>query len=368
MSKTLELIGQIGQWGVSMEFVKYMMSDLGSGPVTVKCTSLGGNLSHALKIKEIFETHGDVTIDYVGFNASAATIIGHGAVKSRIREDSFYLIHKPSVWVDAWGNMNEDDLQKTIEDLTAQKKDAEVFTLAIAQDYVNNRGIEFKKVMELMKESRWLSAKEAVDLGLVDELIPVKQKEKFAVSNEIVANMKAMHLPVPDLNNPDSVSITAEMVQSLDENEKKNIFSHLKEFFSPKNKIEMNKDFQQINTLLKVEGFEEKDGNVSLSIDQLKSIEAHFKTLADNAEKATTAQNELKSVVDMLDNLDSTVKAAADATAKVEAIKVKLAARPAVVPENPQGGSSNPANVEDEVDWETINSLPHNQAVDKEII
>ena len=362
MSKTLDLIGQIGQWGVSMEFVKYMMSDLGSGPVTVKCTSLGGNLHHALKIKEIFESHGDVTIEYVGFNASAATIIGHGAVKSRIREDAFYLVHKPMVWIDAWGNMNEDQLQATIDELTAQKKDAEVFTLAIAQDYVSNRGIDFKTVMDLMKESRWLSAKEAVDLGLVDELIPVKQKEKVSVSNEVVANMKAMQLPIPEVKQ--KLNITFDLVASLDENEKKNIFSQLKEFFTPKNKVEMKKDFQQINALLQVEGIEEKDGNVSLSVDQIKSIEAQLKALAENADKATTATNELQSVIDLLDNLDPTVKAAADATAKVDAVKAKLAARPAVAPEAPQGNSSGPVNV-DETDWDTIDSLPHNVELEK---
>lgn len=368
MPKTLELIGEVGRWGISMQFVKTMMDDLGKGPIVVKCTSLGGDLNHALKIKEMFETHGDVTLEYVGFNASAATIIGHGAVKSRIREDSFYLIHKPSIWVDTWGNMNEDDLEQTINDLIAQKKEAEVFTLSVAQDYVKSRGIDFRTVMNLMKESRWLSAKEAVDLGLVDELVPVKSKEKVAVSNQTAAKMKALDLPVPVMNESDSVTITTEMVAKMDEKDKKNLFQILKDIFSPKNKIEMKKDFQQINTLLKVEGFEEKEGNVTVSVDQMQSLDTEIKTLTENAEKEIKVSNELKTVLDLLDNLDPTVKAAADAAAKVAALKAKLSARPGTTAENPQGNSSSPTEVKDETDWDTINNLPHNKIADAEII
>ncbi|HBB00721.1 MAG TPA: hypothetical protein DCZ19_06555 [Porphyromonadaceae bacterium] len=368
MAKTLELIGEVGRWGISMQFVKTMMDDLGKGPIVVKCTSLGGDLNHALKIKEMFETHGDVTLEYVGFNASAATIIGHGAVKSRIREDSFYLIHKPSIWVDAWGNMNEDDLDQTINDLIAQKKEAEVFTLSVAQDYVKSRGIDFKTVMNLMKESRWLSAKEAVELGLVDELVPVKTKEKVAVSNETAAKMKALDLPVPVMKETEPIEITTEMVNKMDEKDKKSLFQMLMDIFSPKNKTEMKKDFQQINTLLKVEGFEEKEGNVIVSIDQMKSLDAEIKTITENAAKVSEATNALQLVLDLLDDLDPTVKASADAAAKVAAVKAKLAARPAAAAENPQGGSSNPAEVKDETDWNTIDNLPHNKIADAEII
>jgi hypothetical protein len=72
-----------------------------------------------------FEDHGDVTVKYIGFNASAATIIGHGAKKTSFREDGLYLIHKPMVWVDIRGYYNEDELIRAIEDMKTQKKDAE---------------------------------------------------------------------------------------------------------------------------------------------------------------------------------------------------------------------------------------------------
>lgn len=219
-----------------------------------------------------------------------------------------------------------------------------------------------------MKESRWLSAKEAVELGLVDELVPVKTKEKVAVSNETAAKMKALDLPVPVMKETEPIEITTEMVNKMDEKDKKSLFQMLMDIFSPKNKTEMKKDFQQINTLLKVEGFEEKEGNVIVSIDQMKSLDAEIKTITENAAKASEAINELQSVLDLLDDLDPTVKASADAAAKVAAVKAKLAARPAAAAENPQGGSSNPAEVKDETDWSTIDNLPHNKIADAEII
>lgn len=379
MTKTLDLIGSFSRWEISMQYVQSMMKNLGAGPIVVKCTSLGGDLIHALKIKELFETHGDVTVEYIGFNASAATIVGHGAVKTRIREDAFYLIHKPSVWVDTWGNMNEDDLDQTIKDLQAQKKDAEVFTLSLAQDYVKSRGVDFKTVMDLMKESRWLSAQEAVDLKLVDEIIPVKSKEKTTISNEAVARMMALELPLPITS--ENVTVTSEMVSQLPENEKKNIFTMLANIFTPKNKLEMNKDLLKINALLGVEGFEEKDGNVTLSLEQITKIDNQLKTVAENAAKviepvtkvventtppvATPDNSEL---IGLLDALDPTVASAVDAKAKIEAIRAKLAERPTVAAVQPQGSSSKPVTVKDETDWNTINNLPHNQIADNEII
>jgi ATP-dependent protease ClpP protease subunit len=365
--RVIEITGYIEGYGFSMGYIRYLMDELGDGPITVKVTSYGGDVNHALKIKEMFSSHGDVTVEYIGLNASAATLIGHGAKKTVIHEDSLYLVHKPMVWVDSWGSMNEDELTAAIAELQAQKKDAETFTLVLAQDYVNSRGMKLKTVMDLMKEARWLSAKEAVELGLVDEILTTKNK-KPVITNRAVAIMKASGLPVPVLENTESKQ------DNLPDD--KSWMDKAREFFSPKNKIEMNKTFLCINQVLNIEGIEVSDNKVSMTVEQLTALNSKIETLIqsladantakDNAVSAQqTAENALSTLSGSLDDIDPTVKAAVDSTAKVAAIKVKLAGRPGVKPESPQGKSGDNDTQTNEVDQDLIDGLPHNKLADQ---
>jgi hypothetical protein len=66
-----------------------------------------------------------------------------------------------------------------------------------------------------------------------------------------------------------------------------------------------------------------------------------------------------------LDAIDPTVKAAVDAAAKVTAIQAKLAERPGTKVETPQGDSSKTGVPKDDADWDAINKLPHNRAMDE---
>ena len=366
--RVIQLIGGISNWGMSHAYIKYMMDELGAGPITIKCTSPGGDVNEALLMKALFESHGEVTVEYVGFNASAATIIGHGALKTSIREDSLYLIHKPSIWVDTWGRMNSDELAAAITELEGQKKDAEKITLMIAQDYVNSRGMEMSVVEKLMKESRWLTAKEAVDLGLVDELIPSKTK-KAVITNEALAMMNANGYPIPAID---------EEVEDNQETSKDGFIKSIINKISPKTPIKMNKEFVCINQLLAIDGVEEKDGKVTLTVDQLTAINARLQakdaevtnltTERDNANAAkTTAETNLTEFTNKVNQIDPSVAAAADSDAKVTAIKTKLAARPATAAVIPQGDSSANDHTTNEADFDTIDSLAHNQAADKEL-
>jgi ATP-dependent protease ClpP protease subunit len=365
-NRVIEINGDIGGYSYSMGYVRYLVKELGEGPIIVKVTSYGGDMNHALKIKNIFSEHGDITVEYVGLNASAATLIGHGAKKTLIYEDGLYLIHKPMVWVDTWGFKNEDELTQAIEEMRAQKKDAETMTLTLVQDYVKSRGMDVKTVMDLMKEARWLSAREAVELGLVDELIPTKGK-KPVINDQARAIMSAAGLPIPEQEKepePESIGTI--------------LRDELKKFFS-NNKSTMDKQYLFVNKTLNVEGIEVKDGKVSLAVEQILALNNQMKanedaiTNANNATKTaemakTTAENTLTDVLNKIDAIDPSIKAAVDADAKITAIRAKLAERPGKQPETPQGGASKNDTPQDKVDWDAIDKLPHNQAVDTEII
>src|SRR5690606_31686628 len=133
---TIVIDGYIGGFGYSKQFVRSQMDGHKKDTVTVKISSLGGSVDHALSIFDQFKEHGNVTAELSAFVASAATLISLGAKKVRMNENSFYLIHKPMNWVDEWDTMNEDDIEALIEKLEKQKKELAKITLQMAKMYV----------------------------------------------------------------------------------------------------------------------------------------------------------------------------------------------------------------------------------------
>lgn len=80
----------------------------------------------------------------------------------------------------------------------------------------------------------------------------------------------------------------------------------------------MRKEFISVNQVLNVEGLEENEGKITLTVDQLKAINDAIRSAKEGQ---TTAENSLKAVVDELDSLSDQVKAAADNKAKVQVIR-----------------------------------------------
>ena len=134
--------------------------------------------------------------------------------------------------------------------------------------------------------------------------------------------------------------------------------------------------FIRINAVLGVESLESVDESVSLNEEQLNQIEAALvETDSLNGQLETERQNvtsaqserdqartELTNAISAFDAIDATIAAAETPEAKVQAIRTLLAAKPAV---QPAGNQDKHEPVYDNVDWETINSLPHNLQVDK---
>jgi len=365
--KVIEIIGGINDYNISRDYVKYMLDQAGAGPVFIDFSSLGGDVNQALQIKKFIADRGDVTLRYFGFNASSSTVVGHGAVKTQIYEDSMYLVHKPLVGTDpTWGSMNEDQIQAAIDSLISKKNDASAATLIIAQEYVTNRNLEMSKVMELITAGNWITAQKAVELGLVDEVIPSSSK-KSAVTNEVIAMMTANGFPAVPVEN------------SSEEEKEETLITKIinKINSSTKTKPQMTKDYSFINSVLGIEGVEVKDGMVSVTVENILKLNNEIKAKGDavttlTAERDTavtdkaTAETALNDATSKIDAIHPSVKAATTLEAKVTAINAELAKRPAAKVEKPHGKESE-SNVEDAADWDTIDNLEHNKIADKEI-
>lgn len=331
----IEINGTIDRWGYGSNYFRWELKNCEDGPVTVSVNSFGGDVNEALAIGNQIAEHGNVTVEYIAFNASAATLLGLYAKTSKINSDALYMIHKTSVWVDTWGQMNEDQIDQAIEDLKAQKDMASASTLQLAKCYSEKSGKPIVDILTMMKEARWLTPEEAVDAGFVDEIIQSKCKKKQKVSNSVAAWFAYNGTPLPiDYIESEDVTLEKNFIAGITDaisNGFRSIISANLKNDQPKNDTPvMDKQFTHLNQILNIDGFEIQNNSVTLSIDQI--------TACNNAmQSAEQFQTKLTTLLDALDDLDTTVKNAKTETEKADVIKVLLEKRPGVAPSGQTG-------------------------------
>ena len=293
----------IGRWGYSKQYIRNELAKLKGKPVNVRISSLGGSVEHGLDIRQQFVDHGEVTAYLYGLVASSATIAALGAKKVCISKYCMFLVHKVSNWVDAWGQMNADQIQELIDDLKENKLQNDKFDLILAQLYANKCGKQIDDILDTLKAGRWLTAQEALDYGFVDEIIEDAKDDKINLAS-FSDKLNVLGLPaLPQIEQK--------------ENKEQNWFQRIMEkldAFSPATKIEnnnhlinliMKKDYQKVNVILNVEGLEfDKDGKVTLTEDQVKVLNEKLDALEKDASDKQTQVEELTTQVENLKKAD----------------------------------------------------------------
>lgn len=288
MNFQIDIDDQIGQYGYSKQYVRQILAQYKGQPVNVRVNSLGGSLDDALDIAARFNEHGDVTVFMFGYCASAATVLALGAKKTVIDENAFYLVHKVMNWVEIWDTLNADQLQDLIDELEKNKRDNEKMDLVLAKMYAKKSGHTANEIMAVLKEAAWLTADEAKNWGFVDEIGTGLKYAPAAIENKL--NAFGLPLPKPRENKLSAIDKI------------KNMFN--------KNVSAMLTNYLNLNALLKVEGFEDKENSVSMTADQLTAIDNELKAnaaaieslKADNEAKENTIK-ELQEKVAALENL-----------------------------------------------------------------
>lgn len=195
--KIIVIDGYIGDYSFSKQYIRNELAGNVKNPVTVKISSLGGQVDHALNIYDQFIEHGQVEAELSAFVASSATLISLGAKTIRMNENSFYLIHKAMNWVDEWGSMNEDEIEDLIAKLEKQKAQLAKITLQIARMYTKKTGKTLNEIIDLMKEEIWLTAEEAKEWGFVDEIFSAAEQQNY-LESKMVAMITASGYPMPE--------------------------------------------------------------------------------------------------------------------------------------------------------------------------
>ena len=190
MKYDLHIDGPIGYW-ITAEGVRYKLESVtqakesatsgsargGAGggdgmtpEVHVRVCSPGGSLSDGLAICALFRDHGNVHVHIQGMTASAATVLAMGAKKISMSPESVMLVHNASYLLLEWTQANKEELSEKQAEYEDMKKNLATLDSVMADLYATRSGRNREELADLMKEERWMSAQECLELGLIDAI------------------------------------------------------------------------------------------------------------------------------------------------------------------------------------------------------
>lgn len=178
MTYDLHIDGPIGYW-ITAESVRYRLEALASSKdgggkgdkdatIHVRICSPGGSLSDGLAICALLRDHGHVHAHIQGMTASAATVLAMGCAHITMTPESVMLIHNASYLLFEWEQANKERLAEKQAEYDALRKNLATLDATMARLYSARTGRTEAEMAKLMGEERWLTAQEALDLGLID--------------------------------------------------------------------------------------------------------------------------------------------------------------------------------------------------------
>lgn len=353
----IDLCGDITSWGYSRNYIKYYLDQAGKNPVRLRVTSYGGNVNEAIAISKLLEEHGDVTVEFIGFNASAVTWMAFGAKKIVAYEDTLWLAHKCSVPVSFYGAFNADSIDAKIKELQNKKQMAEALDLIIAKKYADYSGKSIEDVFSLMSESKWLTAADAKNWGFINEVLPGKMNKDIKNASNRFEALGLPPLPVNEVhdiqvrNEEKLINRIVDGIKSVFKQSDDNSSLDTSDNSHDKINTVMNKEYVSVNKVLNVEGIDVADNKVTLTIEQIKVINT---ALANASNEIDQADNRYNGLIAKIDKLSDVVKNAKTEDDKIDAISNIINKLPAAVV-NTEGKTGDQSNQFKEIAVDEIN-------------
>ena len=161
--------------------------------IHVRINSNGGSVFGAYAIMNLLKTHKAQIITYNdGIAASAATLIAMAGNRIVSSLGSVWMIHLPLTTVTG----NAEDLKKAIEILGK-------ITESMADIYHAKTGIDRDELMKMMNEDKWMTGKEALEKGFVDEVSGLKV-EAFISEDSATAFFNGLAVELKTIRNKEA--------------------------------------------------------------------------------------------------------------------------------------------------------------------
>lgn len=195
----LFLKGEVGsRWSgnFTSDMVNWVLDKHKDSEVNVLINSLGGYTHEGLAISSLFKIHGNVHVHFIGQSASAATIAAMGAKKISIDADAMFLVHRCSGVVLEWAYMNTGQIDEFIKKLEKQKEEQSTIDTVVANLYAKRCKKSQEELLQLMSKDTWLTAREALEWGFVDEITD-DAEDKEPLTESTAAAMSSAGMPLP---------------------------------------------------------------------------------------------------------------------------------------------------------------------------
>lgn len=312
MEYGITISGEIGSWwnGVTADYVRWHLAKHQGEEVHVGFCSLGGSVKDGLEMHQAFKDHGNVHAHAFAMNASASTLAMLGCKTIDIVKNSFFLIHNASMWIDKWESQNKEQIDEYIKELQTTRSELETIDDVLCQMYVDKCKKSNDEVKEQMNKGTWMSAEKALEWGLVDSIREDKKAENFASNafNKFTNNYQSSFVetgipPIDSANNTfvkQGVEARVNQIADSDGNPTPNFlrktWEGIKSMFSTNNQATenpvMKKIFASVCAILAMaDGLPvNEDGSITLTEDQMKSINDEMDALGNKVKDAETGK------------------------------------------------------------------------------
>jgi ATP-dependent Clp endopeptidase proteolytic subunit ClpP len=165
---------EIGAFGIQAKAFLDELKALGSvAELTVRINSPGGSVFDGVAIYNALKRHqASITVWIDGIAASIASMIAMAGDEVVMPENAMLVLHDPSGLVAG-----------TASDMRAMAEALDKMSAAMVAAYRDKSGAGDEEIAALMAAETWLSAKEALELGLADRVEqPVKMAAHFDLS------------------------------------------------------------------------------------------------------------------------------------------------------------------------------------------
>lgn len=326
MEYQLVISGTIGSWwsSCSADYVRYVLNQNKDKDVHVGFCSLGGFVKDGLEMNQAFKDHGKVHAHAFGMNASISTIAMLGCATIDIVKGSFFLIHNVSTWIEKYEQSNKEQLDEMIKQLQTQREELSTFDDVLASMYADKTGKTTDECLAQMKKGNWLTAQQAKDFGLVDEIREDQASEEATAqySNQFVNSYTTIYKDagIPPLPGKPDSSQAVSAIADADGNPTQSFLQKTWQgvqslFHNPhaNNSDKMIKIFASVMSLLACTGFKpQDDGSIALTQDQMKQIDdkltSQKNTLDANAAAMKAAADSIKQLKDEKTRLENDIK------------------------------------------------------------
>lgn len=175
----LMLYDEIGFWGVTAKQFNEALAGVTSSKILLRINSPGGDVFDGYAMYNALKAHkATVAVVVEGLAASAASYVALAGDTVSMGDPAMMMIHR--AWTVAFGNC---------QDMTATAGVLGKVDGQIADIYAGKTGKSAADMLALMDAETWLTAAEAGELGLVDEVLGAEDDEaKAKAAADILAH------------------------------------------------------------------------------------------------------------------------------------------------------------------------------------